>query len=124
MTRVLFGKRKATPGLAAMMALLLGLSSAGGAQAATLYGQDIPYVLLMHLGAFDARMGPRLLALYKSLGVSFVSLEEAQAHPFYAADLTASPAVAPVTFESAMTAKGLPVPPLALNLAALDGVCR
>ena len=93
-------------------------------QAAALYGQDIPYVLLMHLGAFDARMGPRLLALYKSLGVSFVSLEEAQAHPFYAADLTASPAAAPVTFESAMAARGLAVPPLALDLAALDGVCR
>lgn len=94
------------------------------ALSATLHGQDIPYVLLMHLGAFDARMAPRLLALYKSLGVSFVSLEEAQAHPFYAADLAASPAAAPVTFQSALTARGLPVPPLQLDLAALDGVCR
>jgi len=90
----------------------------------TLYGADIPYVLLMHLGAFDARMAPRLLALYRSLGVTFVSLEEAQAHPFYAADLAAAPAAAPVTLESAMAARGLPVPPLSLDLAALDGVCR
>jgi peptidoglycan/xylan/chitin deacetylase (PgdA/CDA1 family) len=94
------------------------------ALSATLHGRDIPYVLLMHLGAFDARMGPRLLALYRSLGVSFVSLEEAQADPFYAADLTAAPAAAPVTLESALAAKGLPVPPLSLNLAALDSVCR
>jgi hypothetical protein len=26
-----------------------------------LYNRDIPYVLLMHIGAFDARMLPRLL---------------------------------------------------------------
>lgn len=94
------------------------------ALSATLYGQDIPYVLLMHLGAFDARMAPRLLALYRSRGVSFVSLEEAQAHPFYAADLAASPAPAPVTLETAMRTGDLPIPPLSLNLAALDGVCR
>lgn len=94
------------------------------ALSATLHGQDIPYVLLMHLGAFDARMAPRLLALYKSLDVSFVSLEEAQAYPFYAADLAVAPAASPVTFESAMAARGLPVPPLSLDLAALDEVCR
>ena len=94
------------------------------ALSATLHGRDIPYVLLMHLGAFDARMAPRLLALYSSLGVSFVSLEEAQRHPFYAADLAAAPAAAPVTFESAMAARGLSVPSFSLNLAALDGVCR
>ncbi len=94
------------------------------ALSSTLYGADIPYVLLMHLGAFDARMAPRLLALYRSLGVTFVSLEEAQAHPFYAADLAAAPAAAPVTFETALAARGLPVPPLSLDLATLDGVCR
>jgi len=32
----------------------------------TLYGRDIPYVLLMHIGAFDAEMLPRLLKLYES----------------------------------------------------------
>jgi len=94
------------------------------ALSATLHGQDIPYVLLMHLGAFDARMAPRLLALYQSLGVTFVSLEAAQAHPFYAADLAAAPAAVPVTLENAMAARGLPVPPLSLDLAALDPVCR
>lgn len=94
------------------------------ALSATLYGEDIPYVLLMHLGAFDARMAPRLLALYTSLGVSFVSLEEAQAHPFYAADLAAAPVPVAATLENALTARGLPVPPLSLNLAALESVCR
>src|SRR5699024_10112286 len=48
-----------------------------------LYGRDIPYVLLMHIGAFDARMLPRLLALYKQRGVKLITLEEAIADPFY-----------------------------------------
>lgn len=54
------------------------------AAAAAAYGGDIPYVLLMHVGAFDARMLPRLLAQYRSMGFDFVPLAEAQAHPAYA----------------------------------------
>ncbi len=57
------------------------------AAAAAAYGGDIPYVLLMHVGAFDARMLPRLLALYRELGFEFVSLDEAQAHPAYRASM-------------------------------------
>ncbi len=48
-------------------------------------GRDIPYVLLMHAGSFDARMMPRLLALYRSMGFRFVTLEQAEADPYYAA---------------------------------------
>ncbi|SOB87398.1 Lysophospholipase L1 [Sphingomonas guangdongensis] len=44
-----------------------------------------PLVLLMHVGAFDARMLPRLLALYRQLNFTIVPLAEAQAHPAYAA---------------------------------------
>jgi peptidoglycan/xylan/chitin deacetylase (PgdA/CDA1 family) len=53
-------------------------------------GRDVPHVLLMHVGAFDAHMLPRLIALYRSLGFRFVTLQEAEADPFYAAatDLT------------------------------------
>lgn len=91
---------------------------------ATLYGKDIPYVLLMHLGAFDARMAPRLLALYESLGVTLVSLDEAEKDPFYAADLAAAPAATPVTLESAMATRGLAVPSQPVNLAALETICR
>jgi lysophospholipase L1-like esterase len=47
-------------------------------------GHDIPYVLLMHVGAFDARMLPALLDLYTRLGFRFVSLPWAEADPFYA----------------------------------------
>jgi peptidoglycan/xylan/chitin deacetylase (PgdA/CDA1 family) len=90
---------------------------------AALYGKDIPYVLLMHLGAFDARMAPRLLALYQSLGVTFTPLEQAERHPFYKADLEAMPSATPVTLENAMAARGLRVPKRAWNVSALDAVC-
>ena len=46
------------------------------AMSKTLFGHDIPYVLLMHVGAFDARMLPRLLKLYRDKGFTFVTLQE------------------------------------------------
>jgi peptidoglycan/xylan/chitin deacetylase (PgdA/CDA1 family) len=49
-----------------------------------------PYVLLMHIGAFDAHMLPQLLALYQSHGVRFVSLETAEQDPAYGADTAPS----------------------------------
>jgi peptidoglycan/xylan/chitin deacetylase (PgdA/CDA1 family) len=55
--------------------------------AKALYGHDIPYVLLMHVGAFDARMLPRLLKVYREKGFSFVTLEEAEKDPFYHGDI-------------------------------------
>ncbi len=63
---------------------------ASRARAKAQLGHDIPYVLLMHVGAFDARMLPRLLSLYTSMGFRFVTLAEAEADPYYAAatDLT------------------------------------
>jgi peptidoglycan/xylan/chitin deacetylase (PgdA/CDA1 family) len=48
-----------------------------------IYGREIPYVLLMHVGAFDARMLPRLLELYRARGVRLVTLPEAERDPFY-----------------------------------------
>jgi lysophospholipase L1-like esterase len=52
----------------------------------TLYGRDIPYVLLMHVGAFDARMLPRLLELYRSRSFEFVTLQQAESDDFYRQD--------------------------------------
>ncbi|MET0274175.1 MAG: polysaccharide deacetylase, partial [Phenylobacterium sp.] len=89
-----------------------------------LYGRDIPYVLLMHIGAFDARMLPRLLALYREKGAAFVTLEAAMRDPFYAADFSAAPSLAPTTLGEAMKAKGLTPPPRAWSFADLDALCR
>jgi peptidoglycan/xylan/chitin deacetylase (PgdA/CDA1 family) len=91
---------------------------------ATLYGRDIAYVLLMHAGAFDARVMPRLLKMYQDNGAKFVSLEEAERDKFYAADFKTQATEAPTTLENAMKAKGLPVPKLDLPFAELDRMCR
>jgi peptidoglycan/xylan/chitin deacetylase (PgdA/CDA1 family) len=53
----------------------------------TAYGRDIPYVLLLHVSSFEARMLPRLLKLYRESGFRFVSLPEAEADPVYAEQL-------------------------------------
>jgi peptidoglycan-N-acetylglucosamine deacetylase len=43
----------------------------------TQFGRTPPDILLMHIGAFDAHMLPRLLTLYKKAGFRFVTLAQA-----------------------------------------------
>jgi hypothetical protein len=93
------------------------------AMSKALTGRDIPYVLLMHLGAFDARMMPRLLQLYRQEGFGFVSLPQAQQDPFYRPDQDLAVQGAPDTLEAAMAARGLR-PPAGPDLAWLEAVCR
>jgi peptidoglycan/xylan/chitin deacetylase (PgdA/CDA1 family) len=49
----------------------------------TLYGRDIPYILLMHVGAFDAKMLPELIDLFRRRGFTFTTLPEASRDPVY-----------------------------------------
>jgi peptidoglycan-N-acetylglucosamine deacetylase len=97
--------------------------AASRAMSKRLHGQDIPYVLLMHEGAFDARMLSRLLAFYRSQGVRFIGLDAAERHPFYAPDYNPAPVPAPLTLENALRARGLPVPPQTRDVKALEKVC-
>ena len=90
----------------------------------SLYGRDIPYVLLMHVGAFTARMLPRLLALYHDRGVTLVSLEQAESDPFYVDEVRSAASPAPATLENAARARGMPVPPKGWNSGDLGQVCR
>jgi peptidoglycan/xylan/chitin deacetylase (PgdA/CDA1 family) len=88
-----------------------------------IYHRDIPYVLLMHAGAFDARMLPRLLALYERHGFRFVTLDEAEQDPAYRADLDPS-----LPFDTAALQHHLPAPdgplrPAGFDPADLDKVC-
>lgn len=80
------------------------------AMAKALFGHDIPYVLLMHVGAFDARMLPRLLDLYRSKGFTFITLKEAENDPFYAAAIDPSLPDQPDALEGTMHAGDLPLP--------------
>jgi peptidoglycan-N-acetylglucosamine deacetylase len=90
----------------------------------TLYQRDIAYVLLMHLGAFDARMLPRLLDLYQRRGFTFISLEEAEKDPFYRYDVDPKLLPGPDTLEAAMLERHLPLPPHQDYQAELDRMCR
>ncbi len=59
---------------------------ASRSQAMAVHGRDIPYVLLIHVGAFTTRMLPRLLAQYRHEGFRFVTLPVAEADRAYDAD--------------------------------------
>lgn len=48
-----------------------------------LFGHDIPYVLLLHLGAFNAVMLPQVLDFIKKEHFQIVTLEKAQSDPVY-----------------------------------------
>ena len=52
-----------------------------------LYDRQIPTVLLLHIGAFDARMLPRLIGLLRQRGYTFTTLEKAQDDEVYHRDL-------------------------------------
>jgi peptidoglycan-N-acetylglucosamine deacetylase len=88
------------------------------------YGRDIPYVLLLHIGAFDARMLPRLIALYRQEGFRFTTLPEAERDPAYAADIDPSRPPEPVGLVARAKAKGIKLPPLYRQMDMLDGLCR
>ncbi len=89
-----------------------------------LYGHDIPYILLMHIGALDAKLLPRLLELYRQHGVKFISLQEAVRDPFYKNDLDPRLDAVPDTLEEAMRLKGLPLPKHVRGTVNLSTICR
>jgi len=89
----------------------------------TLYGRDIPYVLLMHIGAFDAEMLPRLLKLYESKGFRFVTLPQAESDPFYREDTDLGLAPGADSLEGMMAERGLSLP-VHPRFAPPENVCR
>lgn len=94
------------------------------AMAQALHGEDIPYVLLLHTGAFHARMLPRVLTLYREKGAEFVTLDQAQAHPFYAPDMRVTPSDGPLYLETALWSRGQTPPDKPWDIAWLEEVCR
>ena len=58
----------------------------GREQAKLIYGHEISYVLLMHLGAFSSTIMPDALDLLKKKGFKLVTLEEAESDPAYQSD--------------------------------------
>jgi peptidoglycan/xylan/chitin deacetylase (PgdA/CDA1 family) len=58
----------------------------GREQAKLIYGHEINYVLLMHLGAFSSTILPEALDLLKKKGFKLVTLEEAESDAVYEGD--------------------------------------
>jgi hypothetical protein len=94
------------------------------AKSKALFGHDIPYVLLMHVGAFDARMLPRLLDLYRSKGFTFVTLKQAENDPFYASSIDPSLLDEPDSLEGALKARNIPLPPRPAAAIDVNALCR
>jgi peptidoglycan/xylan/chitin deacetylase (PgdA/CDA1 family) len=88
------------------------------------YGRDVKYVLLMHVGAFDAKMLPELLTLYRNKGVRFVSLPAAIADPAYHDDPDIGEPNGGALLELMMQKRKLPFPQNSKPLKELESACR
>jgi peptidoglycan-N-acetylglucosamine deacetylase len=89
-----------------------------------LFGRDIPYVLLMHIGALDAELLPKLLDLYRQKGVEFVSLQEAEKDPVYKVDTKLTPQAGPDSLEGMMKERGLAIPPHKITNPNFNDMCK
>lgn len=89
-----------------------------------LYGRDVPYVLLMHVGAFDARMLPELIALFRERGFAFTTLEAAMADPVYRADPEVASPGGNTFNEMVAAVRQVSVPDLQEPDKLLDRLCR
>jgi Predicted xylanase/chitin deacetylase len=88
------------------------------------YGRDIPYILLLHIGSFQAHMLPKLLELYRGEGARFVSLDDALKDPAYAGAQNPALPAAPRQEELAKAnGKAVP-PPLASTTAEVQAMCQ
>jgi len=88
------------------------------------YGRDLKYVLLMHVGAFDAKMLPELLALYRRKGVTFISLPAAMSDPAYRDDPDIGEPTGGAFLELVLQKKKLPFPANSKPYKELDDICR
>ena len=88
------------------------------------FGHDIPYVLLMHVGALDAELLPKLLEQYRAEGFEFVTLQQAESDPFYRNDIDLTLPGSADMLEQAAGARGIPFPPRAAPTVNLNQICR
>jgi peptidoglycan/xylan/chitin deacetylase (PgdA/CDA1 family) len=96
------------------------------ANSRTLFGRDIHHVMLLHLGAFSARILPELFKLLEQEGYEVVTLEEAQADAAYEYDPDFADPRGGTLVELAMLAKHVPWPADAPKLPRerLDAICK
>jgi peptidoglycan/xylan/chitin deacetylase (PgdA/CDA1 family) len=90
----------------------------------TLYGRDIPYVLLLHIGAFDAKMLPDLIVLLRSRGFTFTSLPEAIKDAAYREDPDIALKYGGAFQEHIVAARHIQFPANSKPYKQLEATCR
>jgi len=97
----------------------------GREQAQVIYGHEINYVLLMHLGAFSSTILPDALDLLKKKGFKLVTLEEAESDAVYEEDPDVGMHDAGTLLDQWMQVKGIKSPPHAEKpYKEIEGVCQ
>lgn len=90
-----------------------------------MFGRDIAHVMLLHAGAFQAAMLPRLLDLLEGRGFRFVTLQEAQSDPAYRVDPNRAFPAGATWLDQMMAVKGIARPPAADDtMELLAALCR
>lgn len=90
----------------------------------TLYGRDISYVLLLHVGAFDAKMLPDLIALFRARGFTFTTLPEAMKDAAYKEDPDMALKYGGTFQEQIAAARHMKIPPNSKPYKELENTCR
>jgi peptidoglycan-N-acetylglucosamine deacetylase len=83
----------------------------GREQARLIYGHEINYVLLMHLGSYSSTILPDALDLLKKKGFKLVTLEEAESDPAYESDPDVGLHDAGTLLDQMMQVKQIKYPP-------------
>jgi peptidoglycan/xylan/chitin deacetylase (PgdA/CDA1 family) len=97
----------------------------GREQAKLIYGHEINYVLLMHLGAFSSTILPEALDLLKKKGFKLVTLEEAESDVAYEGDPDVGLHDAGTLLDQWMQVKGIKYPEhVEKPYKEIEGVCR
>lgn len=85
----------------------------GRALSQIVFGREINYVLLLHLGAYSSTILPDALDLLAKKGFQLVTLEEAESDPAYQSDPDAGSQNGGTLLDQWMDAKKLKYPPVA-----------
>ena len=89
------------------------------------YGRDIKHVLLLHVGAFETVMLPRLMELLKQRGYKLITLPEAESDEAYKSDPDVVLTEGGTLLEQMIVAKHLQMPQHApVPITELESMCQ
>ena len=97
----------------------------GREQVKLIYGHEISYVLLMHLGSFSSTILPDALDLLKKKGFKLVTLEEAESDAAYEGDPDAGLHDAGTLLDQWMSVKQIKYPPFTQKpYKEVESICQ